>query len=309
VKKIIRQKLIELVKTHPGIQERLMRFVKDARDETTIYHPYIFTERPRYGFSLPRHEKLYEIIDEKRDVYRDHLHRFLEYEDNFAQIPVQAGPEDPITPAWMNGWLPCSDAVALYGFLCLNNPRRYFEIGSGNSTKFARKAIQDHGLRTRVLSIDPQPRAEIDLICDQCVRQPLQEVDLQLFDELEEGDILFIDSSHCVYMNSDVTVAFLEILPRLKSGVFVEFHDIFLPYDYPAELKQTYISEQYLLASYLLSGHSPVEILLPNAFITADTELSNISSPLWARLKEGNKQVTDDGLQLKLAGSFWMRMK
>ena len=66
------------------------------------------------------------------------------------------------TPTWENGWFPALDAVTLYGLVATRNPRWYVEVGSGNSTRFVRRAIRDHGLRTRILSIDPGPRAEID---------------------------------------------------------------------------------------------------------------------------------------------------
>ena len=64
----------------------------------------------------------------------------------------------------INGWLPGLDSAALYAFLARTDPALYLEVGSGNSTKFARRAITDHGLRTRLVSIDPQPRAEIDAL-------------------------------------------------------------------------------------------------------------------------------------------------
>ena len=53
-----------------------------------------------------------------------------------------------------------------------------------------------------------------------------------MFESLEAGDVVFVDNSHGSFMNSDVTVVMLDILPRLKQGVLVEFHDIFLPFDY-----------------------------------------------------------------------------
>ena len=58
------------------------------------------------------------------------------------------------------------------------DPATFLEVGSGNSTKFARRAIEDHGLRTRIVSIDPEPWAEIDGLCDEVLRAPAEEVDL-----------------------------------------------------------------------------------------------------------------------------------
>jgi hypothetical protein len=140
----------------------------------------------------------------------------------------------------------------LYSLLAQHNPRHYVEVGSGNSTKFARRAIRDHGLQTRITSIDPFPRAEIDSICDRVIREPVEHVALDTFDMLQPGDILFIDSSHRTFMNSDVTALSLDVLPRLPAGVIVEVHDITLPGDYPPQWTGRYYSEQYLLAAYLL---------------------------------------------------------
>ena len=117
--------------------------------------------------------------------------------------------------------------------------------GSGDAAKFARRAIQDHGLPTYLTSIDPQPRASIDRSCDRVVRSPLEEVDQQ-FAELQAGDFLFIDSSHRTFTNSDVTILFMNLLPRLRDGVVVHLHDIFWPFDYPPEWNDRYSSEQYL---------------------------------------------------------------
>lgn len=173
------------------------------------------------------------------------------------------------------------DAVALYGMLFEFRPKKFVEVGSGYSTKFARRAVHEHSLRTRITSIDPAPRTEIDQLCDFVIRRPLEELDLSVFDELEPGDFLFIDSSHRTFSNSDVTVAFMDVLPRLKAGVVVDFHDIFWPYDYLPEWADRYYSEQYLLGSYLLGGGaSKVKVLLPNAFVVQDRELAGICKPL-----------------------------
>jgi predicted O-methyltransferase YrrM len=172
------------------------------------------------------------------------------------------------------------DAVALCGMLFEFQPKRFIEVGSGYSTKFARRTIEDHSLRTLITSIDPKPRAEIDKLCDSVIRQPLEELDLGVFDGLEPGDFLFIDSSHRTFSNSDVTVAFLDVLPRLRAGVVVHFHDIFWPYDYLPEWSDRYYSEQYLLGSYLLGDRgTEVKVLQPNAFIVRDSELAAICKP------------------------------
>lgn len=253
------------------------------------YHPILldYPVKPlsRYGYGKPSHYKLYEIINKNRIEYKNKLERFLRFKESFWRIPTRK-PSTPQGPHWMNNWIPGLDAVALYSFLCLNNPKRYFEIGSGNSTKFARKAILDHNLQTKITSIDPQPRTGITSICDTIIRHPLEDVDLRIFDELEAKDILFIDGSHRVFMNSDVTVTFLDILPRLRPCVLVEFHDILLPYDYPPTWRELYFSEQYLLAVSLLAEGNNFDIVLPNFFLSRDPELNDVLAPIW-----GNREM------------------
>jgi hypothetical protein len=89
------------------------------------------------------------------------------------------------------------------------------------------------GLETSITSVDPEPRREVDALCQHTIRRPLEEVDVAVFDNLQPGDIVFMDGSHRVFTNSDSTVFFLDILPRLGDGVVVGIHDIFLPFDYP----------------------------------------------------------------------------
>lgn len=267
-------------------------------------HP-IFIEYPgnpqsRYGYGKPPHDKLNKIINRNREIYKENLTSFLEYKDNFLNISMKEDKTNPNFPAWDNGWLPGLDSVALYGFIAHNKPKQYFEIGSGNSTKFAKRAIIDQDLKTEITSFDPYPRAEIDSICDNIIRKPVEDVDAGIFNDLGKGDILFVDNSHFSFMNSDVTVVFLDILPELKKGVFVQFHDIFLQFDYPPEWRGRYFSEQYLLAAYILADENKLEVLFPSNFITHDDELKKVMNPLWANPKMKGIEA--------FGGSFWVRI-
>ena len=279
------------------IDEEVANRIEDTQ---LILLDYPIRPTPRYGYGKPPHPKLYEIISRNRNTYKNALKRFLRFKEYFLKIPLRNA-NNSQEPCWINEWLPGLDSIALYSILCLNNPKRYFEIGSGYSTKFARKAILDHNLRTKITSIDPHPRDEIDSICDAVIRQPLEDADLSVFDELETGDILYVDGSHYCFMNSDATVVFLDILPRLRSGVFLEFHDIILPYDYPPEWEKRYYSEQYLLAAYILAEGNKFNIVLPNAFISKDPELSHILYPLWDNPEMGGVE--------RHGGSFWIETK
>jgi hypothetical protein len=118
-------------------------------DQVIIDHPS--RSFPRYGHGNPPHARLYEIINRNRITYESTLRGFLRFKDNLLEIPVR-NENSSQEPCWINGNLPGLDSVALYSFLCLNRPKRFFEIGSGYSTKFARKAILDHNLTTKITS-------------------------------------------------------------------------------------------------------------------------------------------------------------
>lgn len=151
------------------------------------------------------------------------------------------------------------DAAMYYALIRDLGPARIVEIGSGFSTQIADQAARRNRAAGRPLELIciepfPQPRLtdaqpEITLI-----EKRVEDVDLALFDALQANDILFIDSSHAVKFGGDVCREFLEILPRLKPGVWVHVHDIFLPHDYPARWlinQRIAFTEQYLLEAFL----------------------------------------------------------
>jgi Methyltransferase domain len=240
---------------------------------------YPVTPKTRFFPGNP-HPKLFEILNRSREAYRARLTRFLPYRSDFDRIQRHNGTNDETEPTWLNDFLPPFDAMSLYSFVVEANPRVIVEVGSGNSTKFMRRAIRDHQLRSNMVTIDPGARAFTDRISDQVIRRSAEDVDLAVFDQLQPGDLLFIDSSHRVLQNSDVTVLFLDVIPRLPPGVLVHVHDINLPYDYD-EILDRFYSEQYILAAYLLAEGNHIQVLLPNLFISYDQELKPILDPIW----------------------------
>jgi hypothetical protein len=95
-------------------------------------------------------------------------------------------------------------------------------------------------------------------------------------------------------------VFFMEILPRLQPGVIVHIHDIYLPYDYPPFMCDRFYSEQYTLAAFILANPTRYATLLPNYFISEDTELRKILAPIWNH--PNLKDVEQHG------GSYWIRI-
>lgn len=243
---------------------------------------------------------LYNLINQNRDTYHKLLQKFLAYSHSIQKIRDSKQEANEDNPSWNNGYLPGLDIVALYGMIAELKPAHYIEIGSGNSTKVARKAITEQHLATKIVSIDPFPRANIDHLADKVIREPLENVqDLSVItDHLGENDILFIDNSHRAFPNSDATVCFMELLPVLKNGVAVHFHDIYLPYDYPQFMCDRFYNEQYILAAFLLGG-AKCSPLFPAYFISEDKELSSVIAPIWEH--ENLHDVERHG------GSFWIR--
>jgi len=265
-----------------------------------LFLEYKVDFKPRYGHGKPAHMELYKIIDANRDLYRDLLGRALFYKDKLWSIQDSGKETDSIKPSWNNGYLPGLDIIALYTFISEYKPKRYIEIGSGNSTKVAYKAKLEQQLDMEIISIDPMPRVGIENLADTVIREPLENFQFDFLGNFNENDILFVDNSHRNLPNSDAMVIFLEILPRLKKGVIVHFHDIYLPYDYPQFMCDRFYSEQYGLAVYLLANPEKYTTILPNYFIFEDKELSEVIAPIW-------NHDNLIGVE-KHGGSFWIRI-
>jgi predicted O-methyltransferase YrrM len=294
------KKLKDLARKNPFLWV-LYNVTRLAKGYQPVFLDYPVQAEPRWGYGKPVHSEIQAILERGRARYAETLRSFLAVKDSLVAIPLNDEPGST-EPCWRNRWLPGGlDTLALYGMLATSRPKQYLEVGSGYSTRLTRRTVRDQKLETTITSIDPQPRAEIDKLCDRVIRQSLQQVDLAVFDELEPGDIVFFDGSHRASMNSDVTVFFLEVLPRLLPGVLVHLHDIALPADYPPEWRDWYYSEQYLLAVALLAEHPNFDVVLPNAFVAADAQLSMIVEPIWREVRM--KEVPRQGM------SFWMRMK
>lgn len=266
----------------------------------TFFSEYKVDMKPRYGHGLPAHKELYDIVDSHRETYRGLIEKALGYKEKIWEIKELKDEKDPKKPGWNNDFLPGLDIVAIYTLLSEIKPKKYVEIGSGNSTKVAFKAKNEQNLDTEIISIDPMPRAEIDDLADTVIRKPFENIDLKMLEELEAGDILFVDNSHRILPNSDSMVFYMEILPRLKKGVIVHVHDIYIPYDYPQFMCDRFYSEQYGLCFYLLANPKKFETIFPCYFISEDKELAKQLEPMWGH--DHTKNVERHG------GSYWLKI-
>lgn len=169
-----------------------------------------------------------------------------------------------------NDQFPPQDACLLYAMVRHLEPRRMVEVGCGWSTTVTASAIRDGGLATQLTCIEPYPRSFLRSMGDVLTlrEEKVEHAPMALFEELEAGDVLFIDSSHVVKTGSDVVHQFLEVLPSLADGVVVHVHDIFLPQDYPQGWVRAGFNwnEQYLLHAYLL-GNERAHVLAMNQWL------------------------------------------
>jgi hypothetical protein len=293
----MRGAVVRFLRDRPRWARRILSMAGEAQPAHPVVLDYALDEKRRWDEGRP-HPQLQALLAAGDHRYSELLAAVMERRDALAAINRDL--DATMAPAWNNGWQPVLDAAVLYTLVARHRPATYLEVGSGHSTRFARRAIDDHHLATHVISIDPRP-VEVDALVDERIQQPVEACDLALFDRLGAGDILFIDGSHRCFMNTDVTTLFLDVLPRLPAGVLVHIHDIFLPYDYPAEFHRWYFNEQYLLACYLLGGATPFEVVLPTYYACHQPRLMAPLAPLW-------QESCWNGLPVEGWG-FWVRTR
>jgi hypothetical protein len=206
--------------------------------------------RPLVGIDMREGAQL-ELLESSSARYRSELSR----------IPREAPTAD--CPFFINnGNFFGVDAEMLYCMVREHRPRRIIEIGSGFSTLLSSLAIErnkaeDPGYECKFVAIEPFPKSQLLSQCkslSELIELPVQKVPLERFGELRENDILFIDSSHVSKLGSDVNYELLEVVPRLRGGVLVHVHDVFIPFEYPrkwAVEEGWFWNEQYLLQAFL----------------------------------------------------------
>ncbi len=179
------------------------------------------------------------------------------------------------------------------------------EIGSGYSTQLALRAAEKNG-GARVLGIEPFPSRVLQQSfhkLDDLIQSNVQDVPLDVFKRFDRGDVLFVDTSHTVKAGSDVNHIVFNILPALRDGVIIHFHDVFLPYEYPKHWITEwgfFWNEQYLILAFLMHNNAFTPLLM-NYFLSKKFETS---------LKERLARFDFTDLKRNMGGvrgaSFWM---
>jgi hypothetical protein len=155
------------------------------------------------------------------------------------------------------------DAIFLYSFLRRTAPARIIEIGSGFSSAVILDTVERFfSHRPDITFIEPYPERLKELLRPSdkdtatVIETKLQDVPIDLFKSLQPGDLLFVDSSHVFKAGSDLQFLFFEVIPVLRSGTYVHFHDIFYTFDYPQDwlLQGRYWNEAYFLRAFLANN-------------------------------------------------------
>lgn len=217
----------------------------------------------RWGYHIrPIH--YYEPLPDFRSITADQISRRrsfpgidFRWDDQLALLNALVAYRDELRQLdfdFANGFFSGFDAAVYYALIRHLKPARIIEVGGGYSTRIAHHALT-RNQSGRLTCIEPFPEArllEANLNIE-LIQQPVEQIDVEFFAALDANDILFIDSSHTVKFG-DVCFEFLEVLPRLKPGVWIHVHDIFFPHDYPAEWllnQRLALNEQYLLEAFL----------------------------------------------------------
>ncbi len=214
-----------------------------------FFIPYRYADRLPGPGERPPYPAVEALFSEKRAAFQV----VLDWLDELApELAALAGA--PPAPRWDQDWFPRLDAAAAYALVRRLRPSRIVEVGSGHSTRFLARAVADAGYDGRITAIDPAPRADLEGLPIDLLRESLPAAGDAPFRGLAAGDFLMIDSSHILMPGSDVDFLFGRVLPALPAGVVVQVHDVFLPDDYPAEWDWRGYNEQLGVLPALQGG-------------------------------------------------------
>lgn len=277
---IMAQKIVESLKELLGfgfniipakIMKKIMGFLSihhALQDKWGFYIRPIHYYEPLPNFSEIKVEKIFhkrisDCIDWRLERMLENLKSISVYQEEISQSESKQ----------FGG----VDGAFYYAMIRYLKPSKIIEIGAGYSTEVASWALaknQQEGKLGKIVCIEPYPQP---ILTDgnlnvEILTERVENVDNTFFAQLQAGDILFIDSTHTVKFNSDVCKEILEILPMISGGVYIHFHDIFLPYDYPPEWlidRRMAWNEQYMLEAFL-AYNSNFDIVLANHWLSVD---------------------------------------
>jgi predicted O-methyltransferase YrrM len=236
-------------------------------------------------------------VGDLRDPHRDVVGIDLYESEQLALVETIAAlaadapfPEQPdpagATRYWFdNPAYAYGDGAVLHGMLRHLRPRRVVEVGSGYSSAMILDTVDGWLSGTELTFVEPHPELVRGLLRPGDETRvtihegAVQDVSPDVFDRLEHGDVLFVDSTHVVKAGSDVNHLVFEVLPRLRSGVWVHLHDIFFPFEYPE--------------AWVREGRAWHEAYLVRAFLAFNGtfEIRWFQDFLWSRHREWLERI------------------
>lgn len=231
------------------------------------------------------------------------LHQMIDLYNSIPKwedISVELG-TTPLRYRLKNSALSAGDAIGLHCMLRLLKPKRIIEVGSGFSSAVTLDTNEFY-LKNQIqlTFIEPYPKTlkailkETDQV--ELIQNRLQDVSFKVFEKLESGDILFIDSTHVSKIDSDVNYLFFEILPRIKKGVYIHLHDIFYPFEYPKQ--------------WIVDGRVWNELYLLRAFLQNNSNFSIVFFHNMLEQKYSDIFMNNWPLKNDIhGGSIWLRKK
>ena len=272
--------------------------------ERGVFIPHRYAGRwPRAG-DRPPYPAAEALFAAHAPAFRAVLALIEDYGEDLLRIGADAPAP---APRWGQSWFPRLDAAVAYALIRAHAPGRILEVGSGHSTRFFARAVADGGLASRILAIDPAPRAVLEGLPLELRRASLQEVlggeGPAPFEALVPGDLLSIDSSHILQPGSDVDMLLGRVLPALPPGALVQVHDIFLPDDYPPSWDWRGYNEQLGVLPLLLGGAFEVIFSSRYAVTRMPDELARGPAARLPLGRAGEGEVFESSLWLRRLGN------
>lgn len=301
--------------TGSSISEASLEVQRSVIEKTLVNNLYLkFAPPGHYYSTIPSLEELQAEQDhifstEYRPIPGVQIpeKRMLDYLDlfssSYADFPFTDQKTNGLRFYMENGVYAWGEAVILYSLMRHLKPRRIIEVGSGFSSALILD-VNERFLNSSVQCtfIDPYPDRLMKLLLlgdaerVTIIPKRLQDVDIDIFQSLEANDIVFFDSTHISKCDSDVNHIIFDVLPRLNSGVFIHFHDVFYPFEYPKrwliEVGAAW-NENYLLRAFLQYNNA-FEIEFFNDYVNrfcnssvhqAFDDTRWLGSSLWIRKK------------------------
>ena len=215
----------------------------------------------------------------------------------YSSLPFQKTKTHNLRYYFENEYFSYTDAIFLFGMINQIKPKRIIEVGSGfssalmldtNSLFFDNEIelnfVEPYPDRLKSLTFDVEKNCKI-------IQRRVQEIDVDFFCQLEKGDILFIDSSHISKCGSDLNYLLFTVLPNLQKGVFIHFHDVFYPFEYPKEWVYggRNWNENYLIRAFLMNNENYsiclfshyLHLHFPELFAKMPLTTKNYGGSLW----------------------------